>query len=340
MNTGSDIYTKLKDDHQSVSSLLQQMVQTTATEISKRKALLSDLKHRLTSHSKAEEATFYSVLLQHESTRGLIQKGQQEHHRVESLLHELDRMDPSDPQWSAKLQTLKGLVEHHVHEEEGPIFAQARTILSASQVEDLGQKFDQAMTGQTVAQAQATAESHASQATAKTRETGEHVRHEGQRLAEEAKAKGRSVLHDQQHFLAAQIGNVAQALHKTAQQLGEQDQDQSALAQYTNQAADGLERFSHNLRDRELSSVIGQVEDFARRQPMAFIGGAAVLGFLASRFLKSSAEGRSSSDRPAPAEEPSAGSHTTTASGVPAEDADVGVPSAGRPTTTTPYGGQ
>jgi|GEM_PF-1690229 len=340
MNTGSDIYTKLKDDHQAASSVLQQLTQTTASDTVKRKDLLAELNQSLTRHSDAEDTTFYSVLLQHEQTRDLIRDGQQEHQRIASLLHELDRMDTNDSQWSVKLQTLKSLVDHHVHEEEGPIFARARAVLPAGQAEDLGRQFDQAKTGQTAAPAQATAESHAPQATAKARETGEHVRHEAQRLTEEAKAKGRSILRDQQHFFAAQIGHVAQALHQTAHQLGEQDQDQSALAHYTNQAADGLEQFSHSLRDREFSSVIGQVEDFARRQPIAFIGSAAVLGFLASRFLKSSAEGRPSSYRPAQAEEPAASSHTPTASGFPAEEAAVGVPSVGRPTTTTPSGGQ
>jgi hypothetical protein len=39
MNMGSDIYTKLKDDHQSVSSVLQQLAQTTTTDAMKRKTL-------------------------------------------------------------------------------------------------------------------------------------------------------------------------------------------------------------------------------------------------------------------------------------------------------------
>ena len=273
MTTGSDIYTKLKDDHQVVSSVLQQLSQTTATDTGKRKALVAELNRSLTRHSEAEDATFYSVLLQHEPTRGLIRDGQQEHQRIDSLLHELDRMDADDPQWNAKLQVLKSVVERHVHEEEGPVFARARTILPAEQAEDLGRQFEQTKAGQTVTPAPTTAERKAPQATAQARETGEYVRHEAQRFTEEAKAKGRSILHDQQHFLAVQIGQVAQALHHTAQQLREQDQDQSALAHYTHQAADGLKRFSRSLQDRELNSVIGQVENFARRQPMAFIGG-------------------------------------------------------------------
>jgi hypothetical protein len=86
------------------------------------------------------------------------------------------------------------------------------------------------------------------------------------------------------------VGGLAEALYHTAQHLQEQHRD--AVAQYTGQAAQGLERFSQTLRQRDLHAVVGQVEDFARRQPAVFIGSAALLGFLAARFLKSSAESR------------------------------------------------
>jgi hypothetical protein len=84
--------------------------------------------------------------------------------------------------------------------------------------------------------------------------------------------------------------------------------------------------------------VIGQVEDFARRQPVAFIGGAALLGFLASRFLKSSTERRhpsySSAHTAAMADRP----RTGTPSGIPAEDAARGTSGVGMHATTT-HGG-
>jgi hemerythrin superfamily protein len=336
MNTGADIYTKLIDDHQAVSSLLQQLAQTTATEVTRRKSLFADLKHRLTRHSDAEEATFYAALRQHEQMRNIIGDAQQEHQRIETLLHQLERMDAHDQQWGGTLQTLKELVEHHVHDEEGPVFARARSILPAWQAEDLGRQFAQAKAGQTVTQAQATAQTYAPQTTAAARQAGEHVRHEAQRLTEEAKAQGSARLREQQHFFAAQLGSLADALHHTARHLGEQDQ--SGLAHYTDQAAVGVERFSQSLRERDFSTVVGQVEEFARRQPMAFVGGAALLGFLASRFLKSSAERHHpSSSAPYTAGTPES-HHTGTAAGSQAQEGARGVPSTGTHATTT-YGG-
>jgi hypothetical protein len=109
------------------------------------------------------------------------------------------------------------------------------------------------------------------------------------------------MLQDQKHAMAEQVSGLASALHNTAEHL--KTQDQGAMAQYTQQAAEGLQRFSQTLKDRDLGSLVGQVEDFARHQPGAFIGSAALLGFMAARFLKSSSERRS---HPSPATSPTA----------------------------------
>lgn len=290
MNTGSDIYTKLKADHASAAGVLQRLADTDSTNTAQRKTLFAELKHSLTKHSEAEDEVVYAELLKHDATRDLIRDGQQEHQRIESLLHELERMDTADPQWGIRLQTLKGVVEHHVHEEENRVFPRAQTLLTSQQAEDLGRQFTQAKARETVSQAQDTAASVAPETTAKAQEAGERMSHEAQRLAGEAKERGSSMLRNQQHFIASQIESIAGALHKTSQQLG--TENQGALAQYTDQAAEGLERFSHSLRDQDFDTMVGQVEDFARRQPTVFIGSAALVGFLAARFLKSSAERR------------------------------------------------
>jgi hypothetical protein len=44
--------------------------------------------------------------------------------------------------------------------------------------------------------------------------------------------------------------------------------------------------------------LVGEVQDFARRQPTLFIGGAVILGFAALRFLKSATPAETVSERP------------------------------------------
>jgi hypothetical protein len=56
-------------------------------------------------------------------------------------------------------------------------------------------------------------------------------------------------------------------------------------------AAHQVEQFSRTLKERDVEQLYGEAEAFARRQPGVFLGGAVVLGFLAARFLKSSAQG-------------------------------------------------
>jgi hemerythrin superfamily protein len=300
VNTTSDIYTKLKNDHESVAHVLQRLLEmkTGTTNTVPRQTLFSELKHSLIQHSEAENEVFYAPLRKHSETRDLIRDGQEEHQRIETLLNELDRLEKDDAQWGAQLHTLKGIIEHHVHEEEEKVFPKARNILTAQQARELGQQFAQAKARQrqTSTTARNTVANTPAEVSAKVHETGQRVAQEAQRLTAAAQEKGRSLLHDQQHFFASQLGGVAAALHRTAQQLGEEEQ--GGMAQYVDQAATGLERFSHGLQERDLSSLLHQVEDFARRQPVAFIGSAALLGFLAARFLKSSAERRHSSSPP------------------------------------------
>ena len=380
MDTTSDIYTKLKNDHQSVAHLLQQLLEmgTGTTNTVKRQTVFTELKHSLIQHSKAEDEIFYAPLRERNETRDLIRDAQDEHQRIETQLDELDRIGKNDALWGARLHTLKGMIEHHVREEEEKVFPKAKNILTAQRANELGRQFEQAKARQTATTAQSpaaniTAEASAkarqtattaqspaanitAEASAKAHETGQRVAQEAQRLTDAAKEKGSSILHDQQQFFASQLGGVAAALHRTAQQLGEEEQ--GGMARYVDQAAAGLERFSHGLQERDLGSLLHQVENFARQQPVAFLGSAALLGFLAARFLKSSAERRQPAYHPS---SPPAGSNvepytdamapspgygsTVAASGsvrreaTPVYGATVGVPEREEGATTRSYRG-
>ncbi|EBA11164.1 hypothetical protein [Roseobacter sp. CCS2] len=60
----------------------------------------------------------------------------------------------------------------------------------------------------------------------------------------------------------------------------------SPQAQAVQQVADRIEDAAVKLRDADIGELAGQVTDMARRNPLLFIGGAAVAGFAAARFLK------------------------------------------------------
>ncbi len=82
------------------------------------------------------------------------------------------------------------------------------------------------------------------------------------------------------------LGAVAQSLHFSGQQLREQDR--STMAGLAEKAANRAERWADYVQNTDAREMAGRVENFARREPGLFLGGAFALGLLGARFLKSS----------------------------------------------------
>ena len=95
----------------------------------------------------------------------------------------------------------------------------------------------------------------------------------------------RSLIGEQQQAAASGLGEFAKVLRRAARDGNGAD---SPVARIAESAADNLQRFSDSLRDRDLDGLLRDAESFARRQPAVFIGAAALVGFLAVRFLKAS----------------------------------------------------
>lgn len=107
-------------------------------------------------------------------------------------------------------------------------------------------------------------------------------------VADQAREQVTSRLSNQKHRAAEGLGTVAETLRQTSSQLREQNQD--VAHEYVTKAADQVERLSTYLNHHEISDIVGEVEQFARRQPALFLGGSFLLGLLGARFLKSSAQ--------------------------------------------------
>jgi len=110
---------------------------------------------------------------------------------------------------------------------------------------------------------------------------------------DKAREQVKSQLSSQKDRAAEGLGGVAQALRQTAQQLREQNQ--APVAEVTERAAQAVDGVTGYFRDHDVDQLVGEVENFARREPMLFLGGAFALGFAAARFLKSSGQSASAS---------------------------------------------
>jgi hypothetical protein len=108
--------------------------------------------------------------------------------------------------------------------------------------------------------------------------------------AEDVKEQVRSSAARQKDAAAQQIDGWAHALKSASDDLHGRGQDSAAT--WVRQAAAGLERASGTVRERDVDDLIGTVEDFARRQPVTFLGGAVAAGFGLARLMKSSADRR------------------------------------------------
>lgn len=78
----------------------------------------------------------------------------------------------------------------------------------------------------------------------------------------------------------------ANAVRKAGDELDQADQ--SPASRLVRQAADGLEGLSRGLAGKEPGELLETVRDFGRRNPIAFIGGAVLVGLALGRFVRAS----------------------------------------------------
>ncbi len=111
-------------------------------------------------------------------------------------------------------------------------------------------------------------------------------------MASDASDKVKSAMTAQKTAGADYLGTIAQAVQRSA---GEFDSEVPQAAKYIRQAAGQIESVANAVRQRDMRELVGEVQEFARRQPTLFFGGAVVLGFAALRFFKSSAPSQGTS---------------------------------------------
>lgn len=128
----------LKGDHEKVKGLLEQLDKTTERGLKTREELFNKVTKELQVHTKIEEEIFYPVLKEAKETHEIVLEAYEEHHVVDQLLAELETTPFDSEEWGAKLTVLKENVEHHIEEEEGEMFKEARKVLSKDQLEELG----------------------------------------------------------------------------------------------------------------------------------------------------------------------------------------------------------
>ena len=127
-----------------VKRLLTELESTTERGVKTRTELFATIKGELTLHEIVEEEIFYPELKAHPKAKDIVLEAYEEHHVVDLLMGELEALDVSDETWGAKATVMKENIEHHIEEEEGEMFPQARRVFDAAELEDLGARMERA----------------------------------------------------------------------------------------------------------------------------------------------------------------------------------------------------
>jgi hypothetical protein len=120
-----------------------------------------------------------------------------------------------------------------------------------------------------VAKAREAARTQSERLTSKVQEKLDDARTAAERRADEGK-----------EHAADQFAQTARALEDAADRVDAG----TAQRQMLSQAAEGLMRISDSIRGRSLGDVVSDISDFGRRNPAAFLSGAALAGFALARF--------------------------------------------------------
>ncbi|MCB1352758.1 MAG: hypothetical protein KDK03_08485 [Rhodobacteraceae bacterium] len=125
------------------------------------------------------------------------------------------------------------------------------------------------------------------------KETGREALSAARERVDAAGTEARSMLDDavgaaQQQTEAAK-GHTAHEIRRTAEGLeaaARELQDSPLQRDLLNEAAEGLQQISRAVDGKSISRMSADLSDFARSNPVAFLGGAALTGFALARFAR------------------------------------------------------
>ncbi|HYO30030.1 MAG TPA: hypothetical protein VER37_05555 [Thermomicrobiales bacterium] len=118
------------------------------------------------------------------------------------------------------------------------------------------------------------------------KEAAGQIQEQAGRLVDLARDQVSTRLVAQKDRAAGGADSLALVLQQVAQQF--RQQDQGTVAQYVDSAAGQVEQLADTLREQDIDQLVTTVGRYARRQPAPFLAATFALGFLGTRFFKSS----------------------------------------------------
>lgn len=120
----------------------------------------------------------------------------------------------------------------------------------------------------------------------KAAELGEQAKSAAHTIVEDAASAATGKANEAKSSVADEISGTASALRTAAEEMRSGSPQERTFGQI----AEGLADASEAMRDKDLSTMVQDVSTFARKNPLVFLGGAALIGFAATRFAKASGD--------------------------------------------------
>lgn len=128
------IYDILSQEHKPVLGMFEEAMASGSKEA------LFRIKAEIDPHMAGEEKLYYPLLEEKEESRDIARRAYIEHNEAKALMYELEGMDESSENWTARINELKEVIIHHVQDEENKVFEKSLNILS-QQAEEIAKKY-------------------------------------------------------------------------------------------------------------------------------------------------------------------------------------------------------
>lgn len=151
--------------------------------------------------------------------------------------------------------------------------------------------------------------------TAVARSLYEQAKETAGQAYEIAAEKATTKLEEQKTTLSGGLSTIAESVRKVGENLRGPDVQEGLskyTAEYSGKAAEKISGVADYFEQKSVRQMYSDLETFARRNPLAFIGGAFALGLLTARFLKSDSSRRTAAKGTAFATESASGSYPAT----------------------------
>lgn len=134
------IYDALRESHEIQRSLLRRLLRS-KPGTQERISLFRELRIELEAHEAAEERYLYAPILMDDAGLNSSRHALHEHHEIDELVEEVQKLDPAGHAWLEKARELSKEVHHHLREEESRFFQVSGKILGDAQKKSLAGKY-------------------------------------------------------------------------------------------------------------------------------------------------------------------------------------------------------